>query len=494
MVSGERFGGGGTFDLYLQLADSQQFFAPGARLGRKVHFRLIGEREQTKISPIQSSETVMTRAKAPSKGSQIALFQQPEVPEPFKKAVQAIHVSPVGGALTLQQRRLFNALIKNAIEHRLSQQGAVDTFQISIPEMMSNLALTTKDTGYIKETAKSLMRTVVDWDQLNSDGTATWTGSTLLAGAKITGSQLSYSFAPQIREELLNPERYAMIDMRIAKLFRRAHSLALWENTVRYERVGITARIPLPVFRNLILGREESETKYKEYKIFKRAVLNPCIAEICDVSDHVLELIEHKVGRSVADLQFKITRKEQAVTEDDVAGGELVQAMVKLGLPTSEARKLAKTHNHGSLRDALTYVRARLAKKNAAPVENVPAYFRKTLAEAWGRGMDAEEVTEESASTAVPKAKSAAEAMEKYIAARLPVAQEYFAELSAEEQSTLIDQYNEQCVAIDLKLAANKRPSKLAQTSFYKWLSDHTWGVPTSEDILSFVLTGKVAG
>jgi len=434
----------------------------------------------------------MPRAKAPPKGSQIALFQQPEVPEPFKKAVQAIHVSPVGGALTLQQRRLFNALIKNAIEHRLGQAGSTDTFQISIPEMMSNLALTTKDTGYIKETAKSLMRTVVDWDQLNSDGTATWTGSTLLAGAKITGSLLSYSFAPQIREELLNPERYAMIDMRIAKLFRRAHSLALWENTVRYERVGITARIPLPVFRNLILGREESETKYKEYKIFKRAVLNPCIAEICDLSDHNLELIEHKIGRSVSDLQFKISRKEQAVQED-AAGGELVQAMIKLGLPASEARKLAKTHNHGSLRDALAYVRARLTKKNAPAVENVPAYFRKTLAESWGRGMEAEEVAEDSSVASVPKAKSAAEAMEKYIAARLPVVQEYFSELAAEEQTSLIERYNEQCVAIDLKLVINKRPSKLAQTSFYTWLANETWGAPTPEDILSYVLTGKVA-
>lgn len=434
----------------------------------------------------------MARAKAAPKGSQIALFQQPEVPEPFKKAVQAIHVSPVGGALTLQQRRLFNALIKNAIEHRLGQAGSADTFQISIPEMMSNLALTTKDTGYIKETAKSLMRTVVDWDQLNSDGTATWTGSTLLAGAKITGSLLSYSFAPQIREELLNPERYAMIDMRIAKLFRRAHSLALWENTVRYERVGLTARIPLTVFRNLILGREESETKYKEYKIFKRAVLNPCISEICEVSDHNLELIEHKIGRSVSELQFKITRKEQAVQEDS-GGGELVQAMVKLGLPLSEARKLAKTHGAGSLREALAYVRARLAKKNSPSIDNVPAYFRKTLAEAWGRGMATEEAPEANERATEPKAKSAAEAMERYIAARLPVAQEYFAELSAEEQSPLIDQYNDQCVAVDLRLVANKRPSKLAQTSFYKWLADVTWGLPTSEDILSYVLTGKVA-
>lgn len=228
----------------------------------------------------------MARVPEAKKGSQIALFQQQEAPEPFKKAVQAIHVSPVGSALSLQQRRIFNALIKNAIEQRLAGRETNNTFQVSIPQMMAALDLTTKDNAYIKETAKSLMRTVVDWDQLNSDGTSTWTGSTLIAGAKIVGSVLSYSFAPQISEELLDPQRYAMIDMRIAKLFRRSYSLALWENTVRFERIGLTARIPLATFRNLILGREESETKYKEYKIFKRAVLTPSIAEINDVSDH----------------------------------------------------------------------------------------------------------------------------------------------------------------------------------------------------------------
>lgn len=433
----------------------------------------------------------MAKGKPSQKAGQIALFQQPEVPEPFKKAVQAIHVSPVNGALTLQQRRLFNALIKNAIELRIGQNGSADTFHISIPEMMSNLALTTKDTGYIKETAKSLMRTVVDWDQLNSDGTATWTGSTLLAGAKITGSQLSYSFAPQIREELLNPERYAMIDMRIARLFRRAHSLALWENTVRYERVGMTARIPLNVFRNLILGREEGETKYKEYKIFKRAVLNPCIAEICEVSDHNIELIEHKIGRSVSELQFKITRKESGAPEDDGLG-ELIQAMVKLGIPSSEARKLAKTHGVEPVREALAYLKARQTKKNAPPIDNVPAYFRKALAEAWGKGMPKQEdAKEEKPQAQPPQAKSPAEAMEKLVAARLPQAQEYFLELSAEEQAQLIESYNGQCAAADLRLNAAKRPTKLAQTSFYRWLADQTWGQPSSDDVLNFILTGK---
>jgi len=469
----------------------------------------------------------MARAKA-RKGSQLTQVQQPEVAEPFKKAVQAIHVSPVGGSLTLQQRRLFNALIKNAIEHRLGEARTVETFQISIPEMMANLALTTKDTSYIKETAKSLMRTVVDWDQLNSDGTATWTGSTLLAGARITGSQLSYSFAPQIREELLNPERYAMIDMRIAKLFRRAHSLAIWENTVRYERAGITARIPLAVFRNLILGREESETKYKEYKIFKRAVLNPCIAEICNVSDHYLELIEHKVGRSVTELQFRITRKEDASSGEADGGeagdqanvGDLIPAIIGLGLPASEARKLATMHPHGALHEAIAHIRTRESATDAPAIDNVPAYLRKILGDMAGQGVGdggggrdgrtanagkgraggtrpatgaTMGATEEPAAPPPPPAKSAKEAMERYIAARLPRAQAYFVSLADEEQMPLISRYNAQCATAELQLVTRKRPTKVAQTSFYQWLADQTWGIPTADDVLSFVLTGNVA-
>lgn len=436
----------------------------------------------------------MSRGSPAPKSTQIALFQ-PEVPEPFKKAVQAIHVAPVGGALTLQQRRLFNSLIKNAIEDRLAKNDAANTFQISIPEMMAELSLTTKDTAYIKETAKSLMRTVVDWDQLNSDGTATWTGSTLLAGAKITGPLLSYSFAPQICEELLNPERYAMIDMRIAKLFRRAHALALWENTVRYEKIGITARISLNVFRNLILGREEGETKYKEYKIFKRAVINPCIAEINAVSDHTLELIEHKVGRSVTDVQFKISRKKVSADADD-EDMELVQSIVKFGVPLSEARKFIRSFGAPRVRSAVAYTKARTQKKNAPGVDNVAAYFRKAVTENWAKNSEPAPQSEQpfsaSATRHAATAKTPAEARDQFIAARIPQAQAYFAELDADDQSELIGKYNDQCDVANLRVIAGKKPTKAAQSSFYRWLADFTWGEPTSDDLLTFVLAGKV--
>ncbi|AOZ11222.1 RepB family plasmid replication initiator protein (plasmid) [Cupriavidus malaysiensis] len=434
----------------------------------------------------------MAKGSAAPKNTQIALFQQVEVPEPFKKAVQAIHVSPVGGALTLQQRRLFNSLIKNAIEHRLERNDGANTFQISIPEMMAELSLTTKDTGYIKETAKSLMRTVVDWDQLNSDGTATWTGSTLVAGAKITGAILSYSFAPQICEELLNPERYAMIDMRIAKLFRRAHALALWENTVRYERIGITAKIPLTVFRNLILGREEGETKYKEYKIFKRAVLLPCIAEINTVSDHTIELIEHKVGRTVAELQFRIARKEAAEKPDE-EDFELIQSVVKLGVPLSEARKAVRSFGAERVRQAVAYTKARLGKKNAPAVDNVAAYFRKAVTENWAKGREAEEPPEEAPRVSRPvSARTPAEAKDQYVAARINEVQGYFGELDPEEQTAAIGRYNDQCTVPSQRVVTGKKPSKAAQAAFYQWLALETWGEPSADDLLRFILSGQV--
>ncbi|MDF3833281.1 RepB family plasmid replication initiator protein [Cupriavidus basilensis] len=435
----------------------------------------------------------MSKASSASKSGQIALFQQQEAPEPFKKAVQAIHVSPVGSAITLQQRRLFNSLIKNAIEQRLQTNEQASTFSIGIPQMMAGLGLTTKDTGYIKETAKSLMRTVVDWDQLNSDGTSTWTGSTLIAGAKITGSMLSYSFAPQICEELLNPERYAMIDMRIARLFRRAHTLALWENTVRYERVGQTGKMSLSTFRSLILGREEGETKYKEYKIFKRAVLIPCIAEINAISDHNIELIEHKVGRSVVDLQFKIERKKEDEIQEDI-DVDLVANVGKFGIPVSEARKMVRTYGAERVRQAVDYTRARQSKKHSTPVENVAAYFRKSLVEDWGKGQ--EPISETAQSPVVAKrsaARTAGEARESFLAARLPEAEKYFAELSDQEQNDLIGRYNEQCESIKLKIVPAKQATKLVKTSFFTWVAARTWGEPTSEDILDFVLSGKIA-
>jgi len=181
------------------------------------------------------------------KGSdkQVSLFQTPEPPDLLRKAVQAIHIAPKSGKIGLQQRKMFSSLIKNALRQEAFEPGRT-SFSISIAALSHESGLNSNNTKYVKDTVNSLISTVVNWDYLAADRSTVWKASGLLAGAELEQSVLKYSFSDQIRSELLNPEIYALIDMRIAREFRRSHSLALWENTVRYEGIGITAKIPLP--------------------------------------------------------------------------------------------------------------------------------------------------------------------------------------------------------------------------------------------------------
>ncbi|HEF4742233.1 TPA: replication initiation protein [Burkholderia multivorans] len=433
--------------------------------------------------------------KPASKGSdkQVSLFQTPEPPDLLRKAVQAIHIAPKSGKIGLQQRKMFSSLIKNALRQEAFEPGRT-SFSISIAALSHESGLNSNNTKYVKDTVNSLISTVVNWDYLAADRSTVWKASGLLAGAELEQSVLKYSFSDQIRSELLNPEIYALIDMRIAREFRRSHSLALWENTVRYEGIGITAKIPLPKFRDLILGQDKASQSYKEYKLFKSKVLVPCIQEVNEVSDHTLELIEHKSGRSVEAVQFKVTRKPSAdtVEEGDVKNEALVDEVAKFGIPRSEARRLITQYGVQRIKGAIAYTLNRTTKKNAAPIDNVAAYFRKALTHGYtlsdGQGAETGAAVQESAQSKQEQIR------DKYLAAKVEEAGAYFRELEIDDQTKLIERYNETVAGSkDLTLSPKKKASKLAQTSFFRWLALDTWGEPTSDDLLEFLLKSSLA-
>ncbi|ETP61208.1 initiator RepB protein [Burkholderia dolosa PC543] len=411
----------------------------------------------------------------------------------LRKAVQAIHIAPKSGKIGLQQRKMFSSLIKNALRQEAFEPGRT-SFSISIAALSHESGLNSNNTKYVKDTVNSLISTVVNWDYLAADRSTVWKASGLLAGAELEQSVLKYSFSDQIRSELLNPEIYALIDMRIAREFRRSHSLALWENTVRYEGIGITAKIPLPKFRDLILGQDKASQSYKEYKLFKSKVLVPCIQEVNEVSDHTLELIEHKSGRSVEAVQFKVTRKQSAdtVEEGDVRNEALIDEVAKFGIPRSEARRLITQYGVQRIKAAIAYTVNRTTKKNAAPIDNVAAYFRKALTHGYtlaeGQGADAAVPAKESAQSKQEQIR------DKYLAAKVEEAGAYFRELEIDDQTKLIERYNETVAGSkDLTLSPKKKASKLAQTNFFRWLALDTWGEPTSDDLLEFLLKSSLA-
>lgn len=420
------------------------------------------------------------------------VFQQGQPPDLFRKAVPAIHIAPKSGSISLQQRKMFSSLIKNAIRQDSLEQGR-SSFEITISALSQDVDLNSNNTEYVKETINSLISTVVNWDYLTQDKRSIWKASGLLAGAELERSVLRYTFSEQIRGELLNPEIYAMIDMRITRQFRKAHSLALWENVVRYEAVGVTARFPLATLRDLILGQDTSAQSYKLYKQFKSRVLVPCIKEVNEISDHNFELIEHKVGRSVVALQFRVTRKPETDPSQELRANDtlLIGEMAKFSIPVSEARRLLKQYGDEKIRTAVAYTAARVAQKNAAPLANVAAYFRKALMQ--GYQLPGANAAASANADAGKARESQDQVQDRYIAAKIAEARSYFNELEYDDQTALIKRYNETVGMDKLKVSTSKVPSKMASTNFFRWVVLDTWGQPTAADLLEFLLSGQQA-
>ena len=77
-------------------------------------------------------------------------------------------------------------------------------------------------------------------------------------------------------------------------------------------------------------------------------------------------------------VQFKVTRKQSTdtVEDGDVKNEALVEEVAKFGIPRSEARRLITQYGVQRIKAAIAYTLNRTTKKNAAPVDNVAAYFR----------------------------------------------------------------------------------------------------------------------
>lgn len=155
-----------------------------------------------------------------------------------------------------------------------------------------------------------------------------------LAEAKLWRGVCSYAYAPTMREKLANPEVYALIDLQLQRQFKSTYTASLFENVVRYRRVGRTPVIEV----DTLLALSGSKT-YKQFEYLKRDVLTPAIDEINSKSDiRVSMLTARRLGRRVTAVQFEVREAEQSAArqatlerlrEFSVEGRDARQAMAK---------------------------------------------------------------------------------------------------------------------------------------------------------------------
>jgi hypothetical protein len=284
-----------------------------------------------------------------------------------------------------------------------------------------------------------------------------------------------------MRELMVKPEIYALIDMNIVRKFRRAASLGIWEFCVRFEKVKRTSEVKWEVFRDIILGESADNKTYQEYKFFKSKVLNPSIAEINSETLHTIELLESKMGKRVSALSFIVTRKASAPPiADDEVSAELAGNLVKLGVPLSEAKKICKTQSADEIGSAVGFTRRRMADKKNTRLENPAAYFRHALANRYA----AADRPRTSSDAPAPATGKPINIKASYAAHQCAEAERYFNELDQDDQALMIDRYNGQQPVASLQL--KKRATKLALAGFFQWLARTTWGDPSTEELLEF--------
>ena len=323
------------------------------------------------------------------------------VENPLRKPVNTLAIVPTKSSkITVLARKAYNVLLHIAQEQGIEQ----DVFRAPLQRILRGVDFNSNAREIIKQHLRAMVSTTVEWQSPTAGEGEAWNVAGLLAHAKVykQGGQnwVEWSFAPNIKHELLEPQRFARLRLDVISQLRRHSGVVLYEICARYRDVGLTARQPWPWWRPVLTGSPDNEDSLKqEYRFFKRDVLKLALAEVNAVTDLNAELIEHKAGRFVSDIQFRVTKKQSdpVPTRQLPAPVDLTQVVraTAAGIRTQDAEALIQAHGNQAVATGLDTLLKRIAHEFPEPLRDPYRYLRAIL--------------ESTASTASTAAKAAAE-------------------------------------------------------------------------------------
>jgi Initiator Replication protein len=426
----------------------------------------------------------------------------------LRKAVEAIAIQPKSGKITLLTRKLFNVLL--AVAQQADESG--DTYRALLSDIVANSAFDSNDTALVKEHLRRMVSVQVEW----STGTSSqkpgrkWGISTLIADAEILEDPatrrvwVEFSFAPKIKKKLLDPVQYARLSLQFQSQLRSSAGLALYEICVRYltNPSHLTMRETWEWWRPILSGTPDTEAgdeAKREYKYFKRDYLRPAIAEVNAVTNIFVELIEHREGRRVAEIQFRVTERKQPMLALDehpnVFDSTLVDRMVKIGIPLKDAQTLYADSEENRIRAALQMTEQRMRSTSLPAVRSAAALFKDALKKGYAPPVEALPVAATVAvkSNGAPADDLKARLLGEYSVYRRKEARALYEEQGESEQELARRTFEDDILpglGTHMRDDWRKRglDSKLGETSFFDWLARKTWGEPTDGDLLAFTL------
>jgi len=418
----------------------------------------------------------------------------------FRKTNEAIGLRVSEGRLSLLSRKTFNLMVYHAQKLGVPGQNApIDSavaqkyFWIPLSDLARDAAYDSKDTELLKKSVQELQDI-----RIYMEDEKQWTSERLVSSVKIVNSAglkrrggrvwFGFAFPPEVGNLVMNPGAYTKLSIYYQTMLRSGASLALYEICRRFATnpSHLSNRERWEWWYGVLSGNPVTES-LPQYKYFKRDVLKTSIAEINAVTDIEVELIEHKAGRKVVDLQFRIRLNEQPALDlpaPPLIDAAMIERLMALGIGQEEATTIFVSNDDGALRATLELVEERLRSTKAPPIDSPAAYFKSALR---NRFASPREVAQKTLAAATPVVERGPTLRERFAAKRARDAAEYFNEIDATERDSLLLEFEPAAPrVVATSLRRNGLQSKVAQSAFFSWLAERLWGEASDKELLAY--------
>ena len=418
------------------------------------------------------------------------------------KANEAIAIRPKRGKLTLLSRRIYNVFLYHA-----QQQGVEKpSYSILLSELIDDARFTSNNTELLKSHIRDMQATTIEWH--TSGGQARqWTSTQLLGPVIIDepgrgqACSITWTYPEPIRDRLVKPAQYTRVLLEISSQMRSYAASVLYELGARYltSPGRLTMREDVIWWASVLTGR--SDITSVDYRILHRDTIKKALAELGTLcEDFRLEVVEHKRGRKVEELQFRVLPKPQASlaglkdSAKNVFDLELVERVINIGFKRGDAQDLYAVTDEGALRAAVEHVEQRMKNTALPPLSSPAAYLRDALKKQYaGSGEGGKPPTE----IVVPRPsidERLQRLREEWQHHQSSQAKSLFEEMpEAEKAGNVVRFEGERLGELASPIAKAWRrdgvKSRIAASSFFRWLAASMWpGDVTDKQLLEFAM------
>ena len=468
-----------------------------------------------------TKKPVVKNSKKVEKKSPLQMMQpvSEDAQNDLRKSNEVIGLRVKDGRFTLISRKIFNIFLAKAQEMGVPGKNAPADFPNADQYYWMPMTELIKGNGYDGNNYERLTEHAIALQTLRIETrtASSWVSENLLSSVAIHNSRgqgdkngsvhVGFAFPPQLSSIVLSPNNYTRFSLVYQNSLRSGVSLALYEIARRYATSPshLTNRDTWEWWVHALSGTPISES-VPEYKYYKRDVLNRAIAEVNQVTDINIELLEFKDGRKISEIQFRSHLSKQpalALTAEPLLDEVLVARVENLGVAREKAIKLCMSYEQSLIVDTLELVDTRVANKIGQKIQNPAAYFVDALENQYAHKPVALPASSSATNTnhtkqvlqaPVAAADSPGVLKERFVIHRAQRALKQFEELRESDRSALLTTFE---TVVDKAIKPYFKKSGLkngaARTAFAIWYASEAWGTPTQDDLSAFAETAGLA-